>query len=375
VIQCGRYLLDTQAAPGIAGILPETRSPAVEDDPLVEMKRLLWLPVQIGAVFTWDKSFRNNPVIGSYLLNRLGLHVVRVMLAHALFRFRLYLLSPLVPAGDRRRFLRDGYIVKKDFLPSEQFAALAAELRRYEGEIREVSEGDTVTQRLFLTQGVRAALPACEWLTRYPALDRLLRYTSSKNRPPFFFVENVWQHAIADGQADPQKDVHTDTFHPCVKAWLYLDEVDRRNGPFVYVPRSHRLTWQRLRWEYRESLRASTDKALGGVRYWDGSFRVSEQDRREMGLPEPRLMEVPANTLVLANVRGFHCRGDAAGPASRLAIWMQARDNPFNPLFTPFPRATARLFETVWNRHLKRVDRNMAERGTSRVSQGRFERH
>jgi len=332
------------------------------------------LPLRIAAVFTWDKSFRNNPVIGSYLLNRLGLHVFRVVVAHALFRFRLFLLSPMVPVEDRRQFLRDGYIVKKDFLPQQQFAALADELAGYEGEIREISEGDTATQRLFLTYDVRRSMPQCERLTRYAVLDRLLRYTSSKNRPPFFFVENVQQHAMDGGRIDPQKDLHTDTFHPCVKAWIYLDDVNQGNGPFVYIPRSHRLTWARLKWEYRESLRSSADKKLGGARYWDGSFRLSDQDRLEMGLPKPTRMQVPANTLVLANVCGFHCRGDAAGQSSRMAIWMQARDNPFNPLFTPFPRATARLFETAWSSHLKRIDKKMAESGADGISRGRFER-
>lgn len=337
------------------------------------MKRLLLLPVQIASVFSWDKSFRNNPVIGSYLLNRLGLHVFRVVVAHALFRFRLFLLSPLVPAEDRNQFLRDGYIVKEDFLPAQQFEALAAELARYEGEIREIVEGDTETQRLFLTGEARRTLPECERLTRYPVLDRLLRYTSSKNRPPFFFVENVRQHARGGGRTDPQKDFHVDTFHPCVKAWIYLDDVTRGNGPFVYVPRSHKLTWARIKWEYRESLVASVTKKPGELRYWDGSFRIAEQDRQKMGLPEPRLMQVPANTLVLANVRGFHCRGDAAGPSSRMAIWMQARDNPFNPLFTPFPRATARLFERLWSNHLKRVDEKMADSGIRRTFRGRFD--
>jgi hypothetical protein len=336
------------------------------------MKRLLMLPVQIGAVFSWDKSFRNNPVIGSHLLNRLGLHVFRVVVAHALFRFRLFLLSPLVPAEDREKFLRDGYLVKYDFLPEQQFAALAAELAQYEGEVREICEGDTETRRLFLTHEARRTLPECERLTRYPVLDRLLRYSSSKNRPPFFFAENVRQHVRASRRADPQKDFHVDTFHPCVKAWIYLDNVSRQNGPFVYVPRSHKLNWARIKWEYQESLKASTTREPGGIRYWDGSFRISDGDRQKMGLSEPRSIEVPANTLVLANVRGFHCRGDAVGQNSRLAIWMQARDNPFNPFFTPFPRATARLFELLWSSHLKRVDAKTAGSGVRRTFRGGF---
>jgi hypothetical protein len=339
------------------------------------IKRLALIPLHLLEVFTWSKSFRSNPVIGSYVLNRLGLHVFRVVLAHLLFRFRLFLLSPLVAPEDRRQFLEQGYIVKRDFLALPQFAALVAEVANYRGEIREIVEGDTATQRLFLTHEVRRNLPECDRLMREPRLDRLLRYASSKNRPPFFFIENLKQHAGAEGRADPQKDLHMDTFHPCVKAWLYLDDVSDRNGPFIYVPGSHRLSWARLKWEYRESLTASRERALVGPRYWDGSFRVAREDLSAMGLPAPLALQVPANTLVLANVYGFHGRGDAAQPSTRRTIWMQARDNPFNPLFTPFPRMTARLFERVWDRYQKSLDRKRFDDGMERTYRGRFEQY
>lgn len=337
------------------------------------MKQALLLPLHLVAVFTWAKSFRNNPVIGSLLMNRLGLHVARVVVAHLLFRFRLLLLSPLVPREDRQQFLRNGFLLKTNFLPEQQFAALREEASNCRGEIREIIEGDTETQRLFLTHVARNSLPQCRAFVAHPPLDRLLRYTSSKNRPPFFFVELLRQHA-REGSPDPQKDFHRDTFHPCVKAWLYLDDVDQDNGPFVYVPGSHRLSWARLKWEYRESLRASIDKQSGDARYWDGSFRVSAEDRSAMGLGEPISFHVPRNSLIIANVWGFHRRGEAEGRNSRMTIWMQARDNPFNPLFTPFPKATARLFEVIWDRHLKKVDRQLAGSGIQRSYQGQFER-
>ena len=41
---------------------------------------------------------------------------------------------------------------------------------------------------------------------------------------------------------DPQTDLHIDTFHPTVKAFYFLTDVADDEGPFVYVPGSHRLT-------------------------------------------------------------------------------------------------------------------------------------
>lgn len=335
-------------------------------------KKLYLFPYWLASVFSAAKSYRNNPIIGSPLLNRMGLHVLRVVLAHALYRFRLLLLSPLVAAEDRRRFLQQGYIVKPDFLPAEQFAALRREIEDYRGPIRQIVEGDTLTERLFLTGQVRRGLPECERLVNHRPLDSLMRYVGSKNRPPFFYVENTRQHANPGRGQDPQKDCHMDTFHPCAKGWLYLDEVSERNGPYVYVPGSHRLSWQRLKWEYRESLKASADKRHGGPRYWDGSCRVSAEDLAVMGYPEPLRLSVAPNTLVVANVRGFHCRGNALEPGTRLSIWMQARDNPFTPLVTPLPRTTAHLFERVWERVLRNQDRRLADQGIRRTREGGF---
>ena len=42
--------------------------------------------------------------------------------------------------------------------------------------------------------------------------------------------------ALVPGLPDPQTDLHTDTFHPTVKAWLFLTDVAADAMPFVYVP-------------------------------------------------------------------------------------------------------------------------------------------
>jgi hypothetical protein len=333
------------------------------------------LPLHVVQVFSWAKSFRRNPVLGSLVLNALGLHVFRVLASHGLYRFRLWLLAPLLPASDRRQWLANGFLLKRDFLPAAEFAALRAELLAYRGPVRELAEGSTRTQRVFLDRAARAGLPECRALARNPRLDRILRYASSKNRRPLYYAENLVLGAGGPGRDDPQQDLHADTFHPCVKAWLYVDDVTRGNAPFVFVPGSHRLTFRRLAWEYRESLAAS--RARSGAapgRYWDGSFRLAGRQPEDLGYPAPVAFEVPANTLLVANVRGFHRRGDAAGAGTRMTVWMQARDNPFNPLFSPFPELTGRAFENVWSACLKRIDARLARGGLLAKVEGGFER-
>ncbi|MCX2831516.1 phytanoyl-CoA dioxygenase family protein [Microbulbifer thermotolerans] len=337
--------------------------------------RAIWKwPQWLLEVFSWGKSFKNNPIIGSYWLNLCGLHVARVVLAQVLFRFRLLLLAPLVPAADRRDFLKKGYILKENFLPQDEFQRLRQALQDYRGEVRELVEGTTLTQRTFMTRAEREKLPALKAFADDPRLDHLMRYCSSKNRPPLFYVENLCNHANVVPRPDPQRDMHADTFHPCVKGWLYIDSVDDDNGPYIYVPGSHRLTWRRLKWEYRQSLEAcKRGQARAPGRYWDGSFRVSEQALREMGLAPVKFC-VPANTLLIANVYGFHRRGEAERRSNRMTVWMQARDNPFNPLFTLWPATTGRVFEWVWGQVLRRLDGPRQAAGEQRVFCGGFSR-
>ena len=172
---------------------------------------------------------------------------------------------------------------------------------------------------------------------------------------------------------DPQKDLHTDTFHPCVKAWLYLEEVTVSNGPFTLIPGSHRLTWRRLRWEYRQSLLASQARLNPRAeRYWDGSFRVNEDDIKALGYGLPQPITVPPNSLLIANVHAVHRRGDAPPGASRLTIWMQSRDNPFNPLFSPFPTLTAQAFEFFWKRYTAQRTVEQVRQGHWTIRQGGF---
>ena len=338
------------------------------------IKTLRRAPQWLLELFAWGKSFKNNPIIGNYWLNLCGLHVVRVVVAQLLFRFRLLLLAPLVPKADRRDFLKNGFVLKEGFLPPEQFARLSQELQHYEGDVREFVEGTTLTQRTFMTHSVREQTPELDALVHNPRLDRLMRYCSSKNRPPLFYVENLCNHANVTPRPDPQRDMHADTFHPCVKAWLYIDAVDDRNGPYIYVPGSHRLNWRRLKWEYRQSLEAckrGADRAPG--RYWDGSFRVTDGELAEMGFT-PRKFCVPANTLLIGNVYGFHRRGEALARSHRMTLWMQARDNPFNPLFTFWPQSTGRAFEWVWGKVLARLDNGKLASGEQRNYHGTFSR-
>ncbi len=309
-------------------------------------------------LFGQGKSFSRNPFIGNYWLNRCGLHVLRVVVAHGLAHWRWWCLSAFVSSEQRNQYRQQGFILIRNFLPKEHFSALKKEVNTCRQPVRQCIQGDTITRRVLLDVRVLSQLPETRRLLDDKTYCRLLKYGAARNVMPLLYIQSIKNHYL-DGRPDPQKTLHSDTFHPTMKAWLFLEDVTETKGPFTFITGSHRLTWARLRWEYRRSLTAA--RMHDGYSE-KGSFRLSEQDRQMMGLPEPQAFAVPENTLIVANTHGFHCRGQSHGKSSRLEIWAYSRLNPFNPL-PGFDLGWMRKLEhRVIHHYLNRQDQKAARR-------------
>jgi len=289
--------------------------------------RYLLLPWWIAQLPTGAKAFCDNPIIGSPTLNRWGLHVARVRIAAVLARLRRRRLRHLIGVEDRTAFERDGFVIKRDFLPAQDFAALRRQVLEYRGLARETVQGDTITRRIAIDPQALRAMPAVAALIAMPKWRGLNRYVGSFDSEPISYIQTILSH-VTDSDPDPQTALHADTFHPTVKAWLFVTDVAEDEGPFVYVPGSHRMTRERLDWEKDRSVRASTSLDRLSSR---GSLRISREELPALGLPEPHGFAVPANTLVVADTSGFHARGPSARPSMRIEIWSYGRRNPFLP--------------------------------------------
>jgi hypothetical protein len=306
--------------------------------PLLARQALL-MPLWLAQVFTQEKFFARNPIIGNRWLNEHGLHKARVVASWRLAVSRRRRLARLISAEDRRQLDRDGFIVKRDFLPPEVFADLVAQVRALRAPAREMAEGDTITRHIAVEPAVLDRVPAARQLLDLPQYRNLISYAGSSAAVPMVYIQTVLSGAIA-GPPDPQTDLHTDTFHPTVKAWLFLTDVEPDAMPFVYVPGSHRLTPARLEWERRMSIEASRQPSPGRQKLVRA---IAPADLRELGLPPARAISAPANTLVVADTFGFHARGASARPTTRVEIWAMGRRNPFLPWTGADPWSVARL--------------------------------
>lgn len=295
------------------------------------VRRTLLMPFWAAQVLSQEKFFARNPVIGNRWLNEHGLHTARVKAAHWLAAARRRRLARAIAPEDRERFDCDGFVVKRDFLPPDVFAELVAQARRLRAPAREMVEGDTVTRHIALDPAVLRRMPAVRRLLEMPGYRDLISYAGSSAAAPMLYLQTVLSHACA-GPPDPQCELHTDTFHPTVKAWLFLTDTPADAMPFVYVPGSHKLGPARLRWEQEMSIAASLRPGEDVRRPEPRLIRaISRETLEELGFSPPQAVSVPANTLVVADTFGFHARGASAAPTTRVEIWATGRRNPFLP--------------------------------------------
>lgn len=313
--------------------------------------------VQSPGKFIWDsmalatqaKSFESNHLLGNSKLNQLGLHRFRVQLAANMAARRRAKLSKLIHSTDVESFRNNGFILRENFLAADEFEQLKKELFTTPLETRETLQGDTVTRRMALDAKSLNILPITQKFLHSDEWKNLLNYVASFKVQPICYLQVIFSH-VRKAKADPQTNLHSDTFHSSAKAWLFLEDVAEDEGPFVYVPGSHHLSPERLAWEQQksETMTAKTDAMTRR-----GSFRVSEEEVLQLGYAKAKSFSVKANTLVIADTYGFHARGKSLRPSMRIELWAYARRNPFvpwlggDPLSLPFLRSN--LVPLYWS--------------------------
>lgn len=312
------------------------------------IRKALMAPVWGLQLATGAKSFLDNPLIGSARLNRWGLHVARVRFADAMCRWRRRRLASRVRPDWREAFDRDGFVAIHDIVPPEDFPALRDAVLGFEGEAREMRQGDAITRRMAVDPEMLSAIPALRNLLARSDIIALFHYVASYRITPLHYIQTIVSKA-GGNEPDPQETLHADSFHSSLKAWLFLNPVNVEDGPFTYVPGSHRFTPERLAWERNRSLADPRSIDRLSAR---GSPRIGERDLTAMKLPPHRALAVPANTLLVADTVGFHARGPALRSGERVELWSYARRNPFLPWLggdpSSLPGISERRVGIIW---------------------------
>lgn len=294
---------------------------------VLRFSRWVKFPWHVLQLATQAKSFEANYIIGNPKLNEMGLHVWRRSLADKLGSYRRRKLSALVTEAEKNQFATQGFFIRENALPEAEFQGLLKEIKELRGPGWEMRQGCAVTRRISLDNEMLATRRFCRQVVNDYGFNRLMHYAASFLGTVTFELQAII--VIPDiNQADPQSVLHADTFHPTAKGWLFLQDVQDDEGPLSYVLGSHILTPERLAWEKEKSIQASLSTER---MHRAGSFRITEQELRHLGLPMPIRFTVPANTMIIADTSGFHARCPSLKPSHRVEIHALLRRNPFIP--------------------------------------------
>lgn len=284
-------------------------------------------PLWVAGLFGKDKSPRRNPILGVQAFNEWGLHRRRVEYAAKMASWRRSRLASKIDSQSLSHFEENGYFLVHDFLPPERFARLKDEIFGGHFNAWEMREGAAVTRYVGLPPDVLRGNPELAATIKDQATRDQVRYAASHGGEPVSFLQIVIVDPSQNIQ-DPQTNMHTDTFHATSKAWLFLQDVGEEDGPFFYVPGSHRLTAERLAWHHECSI--VPDPTKDG-NHSGGSFRAHANELDRLNLPQPKKMVVPANTLIVADTFGLHGRTPSDKPTTRVEVHWYMRRNPYLP--------------------------------------------
>jgi hypothetical protein len=274
------------------------------------------------AITPLKEALSGDKVVNSKLLNLLGVQVQRTLAARLIYNLRR---GPVDHAVKDKidELRREGLVIWPDFLPPDHFAGLQREylplLDGHADQLTVYQHGPNTYEIAQIRNYDESVLPHTYKFLAEPRLQALLE--GAERRP----LHRLSGHRVLerliqgpDGEKeDPETILHSDTFFTNHKAWLYLSDVDMDNAPFVFVRRSHHVTPTRLYYIYKES--------CAGNR---GSRRIARDEVEQLNMQETTVI-CPKNTLVIANVAGFHRRVRGRPGCRRYAVHVSLRVNPF----------------------------------------------
>jgi hypothetical protein len=265
---------------------------------------------------------------GGTFANLLGLQLFRIAWLNA---SRLW--APRIDQQYREHYKilqRDGIVIIPDFLPREIFAELRDYYQDCYARRNEISDPDR--------DAIKAPFP--QYFTNVeefyckcnsPITDKnfssnqlIVQAVTACTRPmPGTPSVWFWSHrklraeisAEALRSMNPTHALHSDVPYPSMKAFFYLSDVDARNGAFSFAPGSHRLTFKRLKLEYRLSTLSKRGRPHG---------TISEAEAKALGFSAAPVCG-KANTLIIFNAMGFHKRGDLHDTRPRETLHMDFR--------------------------------------------------
>jgi hypothetical protein len=264
----------------------------------------------------------NKEVVSSLILNLLGFQSFRYILGKTLYWLKLktnknYNLEENISS----EVIKLGYAKKNNFLSKEEFLKIKQEYCQAIDEIKnKIKKGSNDDRRIKIDENTKEKYPSLYKLKDSAVIKNIFTDCELKNNIQINCV--IERIEVFDNTIyDLNRDFHYDTFYNTFKAWLFLDDVTEKKGPFHIIPESHKFSIKRLFSEYWFSI-------LYSLKIFNKDSKTDLKKKIKLNKKSIKA-EVSKNTLIVANTHGLHRRGDAENGSIRESIHFWTREHPF----------------------------------------------
>ena len=283
---------------------------------------------------------------GSVVLNVLGAQIYRIGFLFLRRVVRMPKPIPLQYAHYLKELEERGIVAIPNFFSDEDYAQIREEYSRLSPQFkRDESE---IPLPHVCTMNIRDKRVS-PWFRELFAKNQLIRaipvaFLNRKFNLPL--EARLTRIFCSQDELDLPKNGGTNNIHfdaptRVLKAFYYLGDTDENNAALYYcVGSQKRNSLTRLLFEYKLSVRYALNRGNPdhGGEYLSNEpwVKITDEEMRKYGLAE-KVMAVKGNTMVFADVGGFHRRGAFLKPGVRETVEINYRGvetlrNEFDPL-------------------------------------------
>lgn len=281
----------------------------------------------------WNYIVNKNHILPSPLANKLGIPVLRTIIANLIIRIRRF--KNCRPKNDyEKTLIRDGIIVIPDFLPEEEFRQLKQEINDGMSDPKEIIVANNGSSKSTLYTFHKEKYNNFSAIQKFAKNKQLIRLIAVAEGMKVFneidsfrFEKTIFGNPKED--TDNNIPFHADVHFHSHKVLFYMDNVTEDEGPFGFCLKSHKNNFDRLWFELKRGQLKDSHKSSWRIEdHLDNKFfknyfqKLMRMKYKVVGKP---------NTLIIANVHGFHQRGQALEGTNRSIIRIPYRYNPLGP--------------------------------------------
>jgi len=277
--------------------------------------------------------FSGEKCLNAPLMNFLGIQVFRYILARIIYNLKYLFFSK----KKNKNLSSTGLNKIQNFLDNETFEKVKLEyydaINDDEFSKKIIQSG---TENIEESVEIKSVDVNDDLKTKYPNLYNLLSnkkindiFNECEQKNNVKINVNLQQiRVINDKNIDKIKTYHFDTFHNTFKAWLYIDDVSIDDGPFYYLAKSYKFSFERIFIEWIFSIKYCFKSIDASPFFENNKKRKKNYDAEAIKCSDKQ------NTFIVANTHGLHKRGEAKVNSVRNNIHFYSRENPFKIIFS-----------------------------------------